>query len=113
MTTTANVNDRHEMGSLSISRRIGEGFQIGENITVMLERVRFQQIIVNIKAPKALKIRRLELKPFENENQQSDFDRLLAAVVALRLQQKLPSGVVHQMELEDSVDRLIKEFVGR
>lgn len=110
MTTTANVNDRHERGSLSITRRLGEGFQIGENVTVVLERLRFRQIVVNIKAPKALTIRRLELEPFENENRKSDFDRLLTAVVALRLQQKLPSGVVHQMELEDSVDRLIEEL---
>jgi len=99
------------MGSLTITRRIGQGFQVG-NATVMLKKYASgRRIVLNISAPKSLEIKRLELGPTKGEK--DAFERLLEAVVVMRLQQKSPSlGIAQQMIHEDNVDRLVRELAG-
>lgn len=49
------------MGGLSISRRPGEKFYLGDSVVVEVHEVRGNKVILSITAPKAVKVLRSEL----------------------------------------------------
>ena len=63
-----------EQGSLTFSRKPGDCFAIGEDITVSIVRVNGDTVRLNIKAPKDLRICRDDMKQDCDATGQHDAD---------------------------------------
>jgi carbon storage regulator CsrA len=63
-----------EQGSLTFTRKPGDCFAIGEDITVSIVRVAGDKVQVNIKAPKDLRICRDDMKQDCDATGQHDAD---------------------------------------
>ena len=63
-----------EQGSLTFSRKPGDCFAIGEDITVSIVRVTGDKVRVNIRAPKDLRICRDDMKQDCNATGQHEAD---------------------------------------
>ena len=63
-----------EQGSLTFSRKPGDCFAIGEDITVSIVRVKGDTVRVNIRAPKDLRICRDNMKQDCDATGQHDAD---------------------------------------
>ena len=50
--------ERESIGFLVVTRRCGEGIQIGENVHVMVNRIKNGQVRLAIYAPKSVRIQR-------------------------------------------------------
>ena len=51
-----------DRGRLVISRRLGEGFAIGDGVEVYLQKAKGNAVKLVVLAPKDIKVRRLELE---------------------------------------------------
>lgn len=54
---------------LILSRKIGERLVIGENVTVVVNRVNGNRVTLGIEAPKDVHIKRDELEPREDQKE--------------------------------------------
>ena len=52
---------------LVLPRREGESFRIGDNILIVVQRIKDGSVRIGIEAPKEINIMRSELKPLEQE----------------------------------------------
>lgn len=50
---------------LVLSRKVGERIQIGENVTLVINRIAGNRVTLGIEAPKSVRIVRSELDPLE------------------------------------------------
>ena len=52
---------------LVLARKAGESFRIGDNILIVVQRIKDGSVRIGIEAPKEVNIVRSELKPLEQE----------------------------------------------
>jgi carbon storage regulator CsrA len=55
---------------LVLTRKVGDRIKIGDNITVVIIKIRGNQITVGIEAPRDVRIIRGELDPFDDYEEQ-------------------------------------------